>query len=138
MTPIADLVILACPVCNYDRVMPTWAIFTSLRLLVVLAIAYRRLDLVRTLGAFAAFEAAYYYAWRLAVWYSHPAVAEGFIQWLALASLLVLSIGIPAALFLFGISRVSYFRGSQSVPLTRKRASLLLPAMFILAVIQGI
>ncbi len=138
MTQIAALIVLACPVCNYDRVMPTWVAFASLRLLVVLAAAYRRLDLVRTLGAFVAFEVAYYYAWRLAVWYSHPAVAEGFIEWLALASLLVLSIGVPAAFFLFGLSRVPYFRGSYSVPLTVKRAALLLPAMGMLAVIQGL
>lgn len=138
MTPFLALAILACPVCTYDRAMPAWAVFTSLRLLAVLAVAYRRLDLVRTLGAFIAFEVAYYYAWRLAVWFSHPAVAEGLIEWLAMAFLLVLSMGIPAALFLFGLSRVAYFRGTQSIPLTRKRAALLLPAMFTLAAIQGL
>ena len=118
--------------------MPTWVLFTSLRLLVVLAVSYRRLDPVRTLGAFVMFEVAYYYAWRLAVWYMHPVVSEGITQWIALAFLLFLSIGIPAAIFLFALSRLRYFRGAQTVPFTRWRASLLLPVMFILAVIQGL
>ena len=131
-------VILACPVCNYDQVMPTWVLFTSLRLLVVLAVSYRRLDLVRALGAFVAYEVAYYYVWRPAVWYMHPAVSEGVVGWLASASFLVLSIGIPAAIFLYSLSRLRYFCGTQTLRFTRKRAALLLPPMFILAIIQGL
>jgi hypothetical protein len=117
--------------------MPTWVLFTSLRLLVVLAISYRRLDSVRTLGAFVGFEVPYFYAWRFTAWYSHPSVSGGVFGWLALAFLLVLSAGIPAALLLLALSRVRYFRGTQSVLLTRSRTALLLPAMFTLAVIQG-
>ncbi len=128
--------ILACPVCTYNRVFPTWFVFAVLRLLVVLAVSYRRLDLVRTLGAFVVFELGYFYAWRLAVWYSHPAVADGFVAWAALACLIVLSAGVPAVVFLLGLARLPYFRASQPVPLTHRHALLLVPAMFLLALIQ--
>ncbi len=137
MTSLTPFLFLACPACTFERVMPGWLVFASLRLLVVLCISWRRLDPVRTLGAFVAFEVAYYYAWRLAVWYVHPAVSEGFVEWFALASLLILSAGIPAALFLFALSKLSYFRGTQSIPLTPRRAAFLLPAMLILSVLQG-
>ena len=138
MISLTALIILACPECNYERVLPTWVIFTSLRLLVTLAVAHRRLDLVRTLGAFTLFEVAYYYAWKLAVWYSHPAVAEGIVEWVAVGSLLILSVGIPAVAVLLLLGRTAYFRARQPVRLTVKRAALMLPAMFVLAVIQGL
>lgn len=130
--------ILACPACTYDWVFPTWLVFASLRLLIVLAVSYRRLDLVRTLGAFVAFEIGYFYAWRLAVWYSHPAVAEGLVAWGALACLIILSVGAPAVIFLLGLARLPYFRASQPVPLTGRHALLLVPAMFLLSLIQGL
>ncbi|MEZ0276893.1 MAG: hypothetical protein ACAH88_18430 [Roseimicrobium sp.] len=138
MTSLSAIMFLACPECNYERVLPTWVIFTSLRLLVTLAVAHRRLDLVRTLGAFIAFEVVYYHTWKLVVWYSHPAVAEGVVEWVAIGSLFLLSIGIPAVAVLLGLSKTAYFRARQPVRLTVKRAVLLLPAMFILAVIQGL
>jgi hypothetical protein len=138
MTTTTFLVTLACPVCTYNRVMPTWMFFATLRLLLVLAVSYRRLDLIRTLGAFLLFEVGYYYAWMLAVWYSHPAVTEGLVEWFALTFFIALSIGIPSAIFLWGLSRVPYFRGKQTIVLTRKRTLLLLPVMFLLAVIQGL
>jgi hypothetical protein len=138
MTLFSELVILACPACTYNRVFPTWFVFASLRLLIVLAVSYRRLDLVRTLGAFVAFEVAYFYAWGLAVWYSHPSVADGFVAWVSLAFLIILSVGVPAVAFLLGLARLPYFRAGQPVPLTRRHALLLVPAMFLVAFIQVI
>ena len=131
------VLILACPICSYNRVMPTWLLFVALRLLFVLTISLRRLDLVRTLGAFGLFEIAYYYAWRAAVWYSHPAVAVGDVAQLATGSFIVLSLGIPAALFLFGLSRMPYFRGAETVTLSWKRTLLLIPCMYAVAYAQG-
>jgi hypothetical protein len=130
----AALLILACPYCTYAQFEPTWILFASLRLLAVLAISYRRLDLVRTLGAFVLFEVGYFYAWRQVVWYSHPAMSEGIVEWIALGGLVVLSIGLPAACLLYILSRASYFRLPQATRFTRARALLLMPAMLVIAV----
>jgi hypothetical protein len=42
--------ILACPICTYDRVMPTWYLFVALRAAVVLLVARGRIDPIRVLG----------------------------------------------------------------------------------------
>lgn len=138
MTLPAAFEILACPGCYYERMMPTWVFFASLRLLVVLGVSYGRLDLVRTLGVFVAFEVFFLYAWRLSIWYSFPMVNGDMVRTLAGYCSLILSAGIPAALLLFGLSRVRYFRGTQTIPFTRRRAALLLPLMFMLATLQGL
>lgn len=128
------LLILACPYCTYAQFEPTWIPFAALRLLAVLAVSYRRVDLVRTLGAFALFEVGFYYAWRLAVWYSHPAISDGTVEWIALAGLLALSIGLPAACLLYFLSKASYFRLPQAAHFTRVRALLLIPAMLAITI----
>jgi hypothetical protein len=134
----ATFIILACHACHYyEHVLPTWVPFTVLRLFVVLTVAYGRLDLVRTLGAFLGFEVFYYHAWEYCVLLSHPMVAEGKFDVVTLVRTM-LSIGIPAALFLLLLSRSAYFRAGNSARLSFMRAALLLPVMFVLSAIQGL
>ena len=90
--------ILACPQCSYYQFMPTWVAFASLRLLVYCSVACRRLDVVRVLGLFTAFEVAYLYLWRFGNWYAHHAVAGDAINTASDIFLLLLVSGIPAAL----------------------------------------
>ena len=134
----ATFTILACHACYYyDHVLPAWIPFTILRLFAVLTVAYWQLDLVRTLGAFLGFEVLYYYAWKYYVLLAHPVPAEGIFDALTVARIM-LSAGIPAALFLLLLSRSAYFRAGNSVHLSFKRTALLLPMMFVLAAIQGL
>jgi hypothetical protein len=129
--------ILACPACNYERVMPTWLAFACLRIFVVLLVSLKRVDIVRILGVFVIYEVAYYFVWRYVIWYSHPAVAEGAVQWLAIIGLLSLSAGIPAAVLLARISKMAYFRAAHSKVIEKWKIWILLPFSFLLAFIQG-
>lgn len=130
--------ILACPVCTYDRVMPTWYLFVAIRAVIVLLLARGRMDPIRLLGAFILFEVAYLYAWRFFVWYSHPAVAEGTVERLSMIGLLVLSAGLPAAVFLRLVSRVRYFRGKFEPKMTFRRCLALVPMFLVLSLAQGL
>jgi hypothetical protein len=96
---------LACPQCTYDRFMPTWVAFASMRLGVFCYVAYRRLEVVRVLGLFTAFEVAYFYLWRFGNWYAHPAVAGDVIKGASMIFVLLLVAGIPAALVMKHASR---------------------------------
>jgi hypothetical protein len=129
--------ILACPVCTYDRVMPTWWLFVVLRATVVLLIARGRMDPIRLLGAFMLFEGFYFFAWRFLVWYSHPAVSEGTVMTTSMIGLIVFSVGLPAAIFLWSISRIKYFRAKAERQMTFRRWLLILPVFFVLTIIQG-
>ncbi len=120
------------------RVTPTWPIFTGVRLVAICAIAFTVLDVVRTAEAFIVHEVAYFFAWRFAVWYSHPAVAEGFMAWLALAGFLILSAGIPAAIVLKLIGRFKWFRRKPDQDVSWKRALLVVPVFFAIAMVEGI
>jgi len=129
---------LACPGCTYERVMPTWPVFAALRLMAVCAIAFTVLDLVRTVEGFIVYEVLYFFAWRMAVWYSHPAVAEGFVEWLALGFLLVLSAGVPAVMVIKWIGRFKWFRLKPGEGVSWRRALLIIPVFFLIAVVEGI
>ena len=138
---IGDIVIvqfslLACSQCAYDRVMSTWYVFAAIRVGVVLVVAKDRLDLVRILGLFALFEAAYFLAWRFLVWYSHPSVSGGTVEKIASAGLLVLSVGVPAVAVLWCAAQVPYFRKSEVNRLSLKRALLLIPSLFVVSLLQ--
>jgi hypothetical protein len=128
--------ILACPQCTYDRFMPTWVAFASIRLLVVCLVAYRRLDVVRVLGLFTAFELAYLYLWRFGNWYGHPGVAGEAINGASMIFVLLLISGIPAALVMKHASRYAYFQIPSHPPFTWKRALLLVPFLFGLAIFE--
>jgi hypothetical protein len=131
-------VFLACPVCTYDRVMPTWYFFVAIRAVIVLLLTRGRMDAIRLLGAFILFEGAYLYAWRFFVWYSHPAVAEGLVENLSMIGLLVLSAGLPAAVFLWLVSRIRYFRGKSDLMMSFRRCLAIVPMFFALSVVQGL
>jgi len=129
--------LLACPQCTYDRAFPTWYFFAAIRLVVVLLICKGRLDLVRILGLFALFEAAYFVAWRFLVWFSHPAVSDGAIGVIAMAGLLVISAGVPAVVVLWQASKVAYFRKPDTTRLSLKRALLLIPLHFVINLLHS-
>lgn len=118
--------IIACPNCSYDRVLPGWVAFAALRLAIIAAVSLKRFDLVRIVGAFVLYEIVYYYLWSAAIWYSHPAVSEGLVQYLALGVLLLISSGLPAALLLWAARKSSYLRGNATEPFTKTRAILLI------------
>jgi hypothetical protein len=118
--------------------MPTWLIFVAMRLAIVAFLARGRMDPVRMLGAFAAFEVAYLFAWRWLVWYSHPAVSGGMIESLALVILIGVSVGLPAVAFLWFISRLKYFQGKHTSRMTFRRCLVLIPCFFILSLVQGL
>jgi len=129
--------ILACPQCTYDRFMPTWVAFASIRLVVFCLVAYRRLDVVRVLGLFTAFEVAYLYLWRFGNWYAHPAVAGDAINTASGIFLLLLVSGVPAALVMKFVSRYAYFQIPTRPPFTWKRALLLVPLLFGIVIFES-
>jgi uncharacterized membrane protein YesL len=128
---------LACPQCTYDRAAPTWFLFATLRILVVCAISFKVLDVVRTVEAFIVYELGYFFAWRVAVWYSHPAVSEGLIVWLGLGFLLVLSAGFPAVIVLKWISKIEWFRRTPDKDISWRRALMIVPAFFMIAITEA-
>jgi hypothetical protein len=129
---------LACPVCTYDRVMPTWFLFVAIRAVAVLLLTQGRMDPIRLLGAFILFEGANLYAWRFFVWYSHPSIAEGTVGTLSMIGLLVLSAGLPAAVFLWLVSRIRYFRGKSDLKMSFRRCLAIVPMFFVLSLAQGL
>ena len=130
--------VLACPVCTYDRVMPTWFLFVAFRAVAILLLMRGRMDPIRLLGAFILFEGAYLYAWRFFVWFSHPAVSEGAVEILSMIGLLVLSAGLPAAVFLWMVSRIRYFRGKSDLMISFRRCLAIIPIFFVLSLAQGL
>lgn len=128
--------ILACPQCTYNQFMPSWVEFASLRLVVVCLVAYRRLDVVRVLGLFTAYEVAYLYLWRIGIMYSHPVIADDVINTVAEAFLLLLISGVPAALVIKHASRYAYFQSPSRPAFTWKRALLLVPLLFGMAILE--
>lgn len=129
---------LACPGCTYERVMPTWALFAAIRLLVVCGLAFSVLDVVRTLEAFLVYELMYVQAWRMAIGYAHPAVSGDLVEWLALGVLLVLSAGVPAAILLRQLGRFAWFVRTPGRGVSWRRALMMVPAFFVIAVVQGL
>lgn len=117
--------------------MPTWVAFASLRLVVFCLVAYRRLDVVRVLDLFMAFEVAYFYLWRFGNWYVHPAVAGDAINTASGIFLLLLVSGLPAALVMKSASRYAYFQIPARPSFTWKRALLLVPLLFGIAMFQS-
>lgn len=130
--------ILACPVCTYERVMPSWALFAVIRLIIIGAVSIKRFDLVRILGVFAIYEVVYYYLWRLAVWYSHPAVSEGIHEIIALGFLLFISFGIPVALILLQANKSEYLKGNTTMKFSKRRAFIVIGSFACLAIYQGL
>ena len=129
---------LACPVCTYERVMPGWVLFAAFRFLVVIIVMFAVLDAVRVVEAFIVYEIIYFYAWRYAVWYSHPAVTDGPMEILYSSALFLLSAGVPAALLAYGLGRLKWFRKEPDRGVSWKRAILVVPAMFLLSLMQSI
>ena len=129
--------VLACPGCTYAGVMPTWPIIVLLRLVAVCAVAYRVLDVVRTLEAFLLYEVLYFFGWMMAVWYSHPAVSSGPVLYLAFGFFLVLSAGVAATFALKWIGRFRFFRCSPDRGISWRRALLMVPVSVLITLLQG-
>lgn len=138
--PICALLILVageavgCPYCVYNRVMPTWTVFAALRVFAVCVVAGAVLKEWRILGVFIAYEVLYYHLWRFAVWESYSDLAAI----LAIPFLLVLSLGVPAALVLKFVGRFEWFRRTPERDVSWTRALLIIPAMLLLQVAEGL
>ena len=126
--------IVACPQCTYDRFIPIWIPFALVRLLAVSLVAYRRLDVVRVLELFIAYEFGYLCFFGVGNWYAHPAVAGEEVNTASEFFLLLLVSGIPAALVLKLASRHAYFQIPSRPPFTWMRALVLMLMLFGLAI----
>jgi len=98
-------------------------------------IAGGRLDIVRTLGLFALYEAAYFIVWRFLVALSYRTGPE---ETVALIALLVVSSGLPAIGTLWSAAQTPYFRRKPETPLKFGRCLILLPAFFTLNLLQNL
>jgi hypothetical protein len=116
--------------------MPTWSVFAAARLLVVCAVAVGVLDVVRTLEAFTVYEVLYFFAWRRAVWFAHPAVSGPVVEWLASGCLLVLGSGVLAAITLKLVGRFKWVRPDTERGISWKRALLIIPATSLISVAE--
>jgi len=132
----AQTIILACPGCTYNIIDPTWFYFAAARIAVICYAADRRMSLLRVLGLFCVYEAVYYYLVHLAIWYAHPAVSEGLAITVATASLIVLTIGLPAVGVLKLASRFRFFRGTSPMPTTWGRAFLVVPMLIAVEILE--
>jgi hypothetical protein len=108
---------------------PTWFYFAAARIAVICYVADRRMNLLRVLGLFCVYEAIYYYLVHIAIWYSHPAVSDGTVMTLATASLIILTIGLPAVVLFKLVSRLQFFRGAATMTTTWGRSLLIIPML---------
>ncbi len=125
----AQSAILACPGCTYSLIEPTWFYFAAARIAIICYVADRRMNLLRVLGLFCVYEAIYYYLVHIAIWYAHPAVSDGTVMTLATASLIILTIGLPAVVLFKLVSRLQFFRGAATMTTTWGRSLLIIPML---------
>jgi hypothetical protein len=123
-----------CPVCVYQRLMPTWKVFVALRVFAVCIIAGAVLNEMRVLGVFFVYEVVYYSLWWLAIEY----IYLDLVEFLVPAFFLILSLGIPAVLVLKFVGRFKWFRREPDRGVSWKRALLIIPAMVLVYIAEGI
>lgn len=118
----------ACVTCTFNRFAPSWFLFVLLRFAAVAVIARPRLDVVRTMGILAVFEAPYFYLWKLSIftWYAEHYHITPLVRFGAYYTG-VFDLGIPQALGLMAISRIRYFRNADAPAFQLWRALLVIP-----------
>ena len=129
--------LLACPNCTYSAYFPLWKLFAGFRLLAVLAIGFRSFDPIRLLGLFALFEVAYFFLWKVGVWFSHPAVIDGLPSYIALIGVIILAIGVPAALLMRFASKLKYFRKPEADQFSWMQVIALVACLFVISFVEG-
>lgn len=99
-------------------------------------IAFSVLDVVRTLQVFVLYELLYYHLWRISVWgsYSESRLSE----WMTGIFHLATTLGIAAAVVLWAIGRIEWFRRRGSSGVTRTRAMGVALAMTVISVVEGV
>jgi hypothetical protein len=133
--------LLACPACAYNRAMPTWFFFMALRLFAVCIISFAVLDVVRTLQVFLVYEVLYLYLWPFALYYSFPFPKSSVSPELAAVAnvyVLIVETGILAAILLKILGRFKWFRRDPKIGVSWARASLIIPATFLITIIESL
>lgn len=101
--------LLACPFCAYSRWMPVWALFAVLRVLVLVLVVGKKLDLVRIALLFSGVELVCYWLAGQAIMHGGPGNESNWPFVLHIL-LLAYSTGLPVAVFLKMFSHHAYFR----------------------------
>ena len=106
----------ACPGCTYERMLLTnwYQKVWILKLAIPLVFAFNRLDVLRVFYVFFAYTYGFIIAFKYLVWFSHPAVSDGFIGLLAMIGLGIFALNIPDAALLFGLGCVAFFRRDKA------------------------
>ena len=120
--------LMACPGCSYERFVVWYPPLVCIRLAVVPFLTINRLDFIRVLGVFVAYEVLWYYGYRYAMWYSHPAVGDGFVQAVATFGYSLLEVGALGAGLLYLLGRTRFFRRTPDRGLPWWQAALYVPA----------
>jgi hypothetical protein len=123
---------MACPGCSYERMAVWYPTVVCIRLAVVPFLVVNRLDFVRVLGVFVGYEVFWYYAYRYALWFAHPAVGDGFVQAAAEFVFFLLHTGVLGAGLLFLLGRLRYFRGTSDRGLPWWQALIYMPLAIVI------
>ena len=116
------------PGCSYERFVVWYPPLVCIRLAVVPFLTINRLDFIRVLGVFVGYEDFWYYGYRYAMWYSHPAVGYGFVQAVATFGYTLLKVGALGAGLLYLLGRARFFRRTPDRGLPWWQAALYVPA----------
>jgi hypothetical protein len=119
--------VLACPGCSYERFAVWYPPLVCIRLAIVPFLTINRLDFVRVLGVFVAYEVFWYYGYRYALWFGHPAVGDGLVQAVAMSGFLLLELGVIGAFLLYSLGKSQFFRRTPDRGLPLWQAALYIP-----------
>ena len=129
--------IFACPQCTFNRYMPSWYLFVFLRFAAIAVVTYKRLDIVRLLFIYLAFEVAYFYVWRMSVVDGYAEIHDFLPKyaWAPYAASIYES-SLLYMIVIIGVSRIKFFRGRHSELFVRWRVLLLLPMFVLIALLH--
>lgn len=117
--------------------MPSWYLFVFLRFAAIALVTYKRLDIVRLLFIFLAFEVAYYYVWRMSVVDGYAEIHDFLAkyEWAPYAATIYQS-GLLYMMVILGVSRIKYFQGRHAELFERWRVLFLFPLFCFIAMLQ--
>lgn len=132
--------LLGCPQCTFNRYLPSWYLFTLLRLAAVCVVVYPRLDAVRVLAVACLLELAYFFLWRHGVIGGYREVdfheAALPVEWVGRWFSWFFELGVIHLGVLAGLARVGVFRvkGGPEFPL--RKAAWVVPWFFGIHALQ--